>query len=100
MNMMKLMKQAATMQKDMKKKQKQLASEVVEFTDNSGKVTLSISCDMKPKKLTIDPKMIENGDMRQIENTIMAAIKGALDKAQDKASNEMKSLTDGMDLPF
>lgn len=100
MDMMKMMKQAASLQKDMKKKQKQLAGQTVEFSSAGGKVTLSVSCDMKPKSITIDPKLIEGGNVRQIETAVLDAVKGAISLAQSQAEKEMKSLTAGMDLPF
>lgn len=100
MDMMKMMKQAAAMQKDMKRKQKQLAAQTVEFTVGNGTVTVTMSCDMKPQKLAIDPKLIEEGNVRKIETFVLDAFKGALHRAQDEAAKEMKSLTAGLNLPF
>jgi len=100
MDMMKMMKQAASLQKDMKKKQKQLALQNVEFSSAGGKVSLTMSCDMKPKSISIAPELIEDGNMRKIETAVLDAVKGAINLAQDKAANEMKGLTAGMDLPF
>jgi DNA-binding YbaB/EbfC family protein len=100
MDMMKMMKQAATMQKDMKKKQKQLAAQTVEFTSFSGLVTVKMSCDMKPQNITIAPGLIQEGNVKKIEDAVLDAFKGALNRAQDEAAREMKSLTAGLDLPF
>lgn len=99
MDMMKMMKQAASMKKDMKKKQKALAKKTVEFSAADG-VTVTMSCDLKPKSLSISPELIQTGNTKKIESAVMDAFKGALNQAQAEAADEMKSLTAGMDLPF
>jgi DNA-binding protein YbaB len=98
MDMIKMMKQAATMQKELKKKQKQLADQTVEFT--SAGVTVKMFCDMKPKSLSIPAELIQTGNVKKIENAVLDAFKGALNLAQDEAAKEMKSLTAGLNLPF
>ena len=100
MDMMKMMKQAASMQRDMKKKQKQLAKKTVEFSSADGAVTVEMSCDMKLKKLQIQPEIVNPAETKKLEKSVMDAVKGALNLAQDEAANEMKSLTAGMNLPF
>ena len=100
MDMMKMMKQAATMQKDMKNKQKMLAGQTVEFSSFNKLVSVKMSCDMKPQGVTIAPALIEEGNVKKIEKAVLDAFKGALDLAQDKAAQEMKSLTAGLNLPF
>lgn len=100
MDMMKMMKQAAGMQKEMKKKQKKLAAMTVEFESAGGAVCASMSCDLKAKSLRIDPELIAEGDVRKIESAVLDAFKGVLKRAQDEAANEMKSITSGLNLPF
>ena len=100
MDMMKMMKQAASLQKDMKKKQKQLAGQTVEFSSSDGAVSVTMSCDMKPKSVVISPELIQSGNVKKIEDAVLDAIKGAINRAQDEAAKEMKSLTAGMNLPF
>ncbi|MGE4488344.1 MAG: YbaB/EbfC family nucleoid-associated protein [Kiritimatiellales bacterium] len=96
MDMMKMMKQVA----QMKKIQKQLSSKKVEFSSNGGQVTVKMSCDMKPHSITIDPELIASGNAKKIESAVLDAFKGVLNLAQAEAANNMKSLTDGMKLPF
>lgn len=100
MDMMKMMKQAASMQKDMKKKQKALAKKNVEFSSANGAVTVTMSCDMKVKSLQIQPEIVNPAEVKKLENAVQDAVKGALNLAQSEAAKEMKSLTAGMDLPF
>ncbi|HKL22649.1 MAG TPA: YbaB/EbfC family nucleoid-associated protein [Tichowtungia sp.] len=100
MDMMKMMKQAASMQKDMKKKQKELAKKTVEFSSKNNAVTVMMSCDMKVKSISIQPEIVDPADVRTLENAVLDAVKGALNQAQTDAAKEMKSLTAGMNLPF
>lgn len=100
MDMMKMMKQAASMQKDMKKKQKQLAKQTVEFSSKDNAVTVEMTCDMKVKRIQIQPEVVNPAEIRKLEIAVTDAVKGALNRAQDEAAKEMKSLTAGLNLPF
>lgn len=100
MDMMKMMKQAAGMKKDMKKKQKQLAKKTVEFSSKNDAVTVTMSCDMKLQGITISPEIVNPSDVKNLEIAVNNAVQGALNQAQDEAANEMKDLTAGMNLPF
>jgi len=100
MDMMKMMKQAASMQKDMKKKQKTLAKQTIEFSSAGGAVTVKMSCDMKPQDIEIQPELANPAEIKKLEIAVLEALKGAINLAQSEAAKEMKSLTAGMDLPF
>ncbi len=100
MDMIKMMKQAVGMKKEMKKKQKKLAEQIVEFSGNDGLVTVKMSCDMTAKEIKISPELIQSKNVKKIETAVLDAVKGALRIAQNEATSEMKSLTAGMNLPF
>jgi DNA-binding YbaB/EbfC family protein len=100
MDMMKMMKQAAAMQKDMKKKQKALAKQTVEFSSKNGAVTVTMSCDMKIQGIQIQPEIVNPAEVKKLEVAVCDAVKGALNQAQAEAAKEMKSLTKGLNLPF
>ena len=99
MNMMKMMKQAADIQKNMKKKQKELEKMEVTFTAGGGMVTAVASCDMKIKSVKINPEAVDPQDVEMLEDLILAAVEGALDSARETMSTEMAKVTSGMDLP-
>jgi DNA-binding YbaB/EbfC family protein len=99
MNMMKMMKQAQDLQKNMKKKQKELAKTEVEFTAGGGMVTAKATCDMKLTSLKINPDAVDPEDVEMLEDLVMAAVDGVLTTAQDTMSKEMGKLTSGMGLP-
>jgi DNA-binding YbaB/EbfC family protein len=106
MNMMKMMKQAADLQKNMKTKQAELAKTEVQFSAGGGMVTVVASCDMKVKSIKINPDAVDPSDVEMLEDLVLAAVDGALTSAQETMSKEMGKLTGdmglpaGMDLPF
>lgn len=100
MDMMKMMKQAASMQKDLKKKQKALAKQEVEFSSAGGAVTIKITGDMKVKSVVIQPELVNPAKVKKLEIAVTDAVRGAINLAQSEAAKEMKSLTKGMNLPF
>ena len=99
MNMMKMMKQAADLQKNMKKKQKELGKTKVEFSAGGGMVTAVASCDMKIKSIKINPDAVDPSDVEMLEDLVLAAVDGVLTSAQETMSTEMGKLTSGMGLP-
>jgi DNA-binding YbaB/EbfC family protein len=99
MNMMKMMKQAGDLQKNMKKKQAELAKTEVEFSAGGGMVTVKATCDMKVKSIKINPDAVDPEDVEMLEDLVLAAVDGALNTAQETMSTEMSKLTSGMGLP-
>ena len=99
MNMMKMMKQAADLQKNMKKKQKELEKTEVQFTAGGGMVTAVATCDMKIRSIKINPDAVDPDDVEMLEDLVLAAVDGALASARDTMGKEMGKLTGGMGLP-
>ncbi len=100
MDMMKMMKKATAMQKDMKKTQKALAKQVVEFSSKDDAVKVTATCDMKIKTIEISPDIVNPAEIKKLEIAVLDAVKGAINLAQSATEKEMKSLTAGMKLPF
>ena len=98
-NIMKLMKQAADMQKNMAKAQESLAAIELEHSSGGGAVTVKISGDGSITALRIDPKVVQAGDAEMLEDLVLTAVRGAQELAKETAAVEMKKLTAGMDLP-
>ena len=97
MDMMKMMKQAADLQKNMKKKQKELAKKNVEYTHNG--VTIVASCSLKILSIKINSELIISNDIKKLEETILFTTQKVLDLAQESMKNEMGSLTSALSLP-
>lgn len=98
-NMMKLMKQATAMQKNMEKMQADLAERTVEFSSGGGMVTAEATGAMTLKRISIDPKVVDPEDVEMLEDLVLAAVDGALKAAKDMSAEEMAKLTGGLGLP-
>jgi DNA-binding YbaB/EbfC family protein len=99
MNVMKMMQQAKTMQKDMERIQAQLAEKRVEFSSGGGMVTATATGDGGIVAIRIDPKVINPADKDLLEDMVLAAVDGAIRKSREMASAEMGKVTAGMGLP-
>jgi len=99
MNMMKMMKQAAELQKKMKKQQDKLATTEVEFSAGGGMVTAVATCDLKIKRIKINPDAVDPDDVEMLEDLVFAAVDGVISLAQETMNKEMGKLTSGMGLP-
>lgn len=96
MNVMKLMKQAQTMQKDMERVQAELAVKRVEFSSGGGMVTAVATGDGGIVGIKIDPKVINPADKDLLEDMVLAAVDGAIKKSREMANAEMQKVTAGM----
>lgn len=98
-NMMKLMKQAADAQKNMKKTQDELAEKSVEFSSGGGMVSVTMRGDMSVERVQIKPEVIDPEDPEMLEDLVTAALDGALTKVQEMVQEEMAKVTAGLGLP-
>lgn len=98
-NIMKMMKQAQSMQKNMEKMQAELAEQTVEFSAGGGMVTVVAKGDISVQSIKIDPKAVDPDDVEMLEDLVLAGVDGALKKAQEMVSTEMGKLTQGMNIP-
>ena len=99
MNVMKMMKQAADMQKNMSKVQDALAAQEMEHQSGGGAVTVKITGDGNIQAIRIDPKAVQSGDVEMLEDLVLTAVQGAQEMAKETAAGAMKKLTAGMNLP-
>lgn len=93
-----LMKQAQTMQENMKKAQDQLALIEVEGQSGAGMVKIVMTCKNDVKRVSIDPSLLGD-DRDMLEDLIAAAFNDAVRKAGATSEEKMGALTAGMPLP-
>ena len=98
-NMMKLMKQAAEVQRDLTRLQGELAQKTVEFTSGGGMVKATARGDGTIAGVRIDPAALAERDAELLEDMILAAVNGAIEAAKEMGSKEMAKLTSGLGLP-
>ena len=93
-----LMKQAQTMQDNMKKAQEQLALVEVEGQSGAGLVKIVMTCKNDVKRVFIDPSLLAD-DKDMLEDLVAAAFNDAVRKAEATSAEKMAGLTGGMNLP-
>lgn len=86
----------AKMVMQLKKAQKELSREVVEVEAGDGAVVVQVSGELKLKKVTIDPKMVDLNDISELEHWIEIAVRDANARAQELAAEKMKPLMGGL----
>jgi DNA-binding YbaB/EbfC family protein len=98
-NLGQLMKLAQQAQE--KSAELQAALEQAEVTGQSGggMVTITTSAKGDPKRVKIDPKLVDPNDVQMLEDLIMAALRDARQKGDALVQEEMGKLTGGMQLP-
>jgi hypothetical protein len=98
-NFMKMMKQAADMQKNLAQAQAALAALELEHNSGGGAVTVKITGDGTISAIRIDPQAVQAGDAEMLEDLVLTAVRGAQELAKETAAREMQKLTAGMNLP-
>ncbi len=97
--MMDMVKQARDMQKKMGKVQKRIAKMEITANAGGGMVTVVVNGNLEVKRVSIEPGLVSEGDVRMIEDLVTSATNAAIKKAQDLMAEEMKQVTGGMNLP-
>ena len=97
-NVMKLMKQAATMQKDMARVQAELAQKTVAFSSGGGMVAATATGDGSVTQIKIDPRCVNPQETDLLEDLVLSAVDGAIKQSRAMASAEMGKITAGLGL--
>lgn len=75
---------------EIKKAQKELAKEIIEVEAGDGAVVIQFTGEMKIKKVTIDPEMIDKDNIEDLEHYVKIAVRDGLAKTQEVMANKMK----------
>lgn len=98
-NVMKLMQQAQSMQKNMEKLQADLATRDYEAASGGGMVKVVVKGDMSVSQVVIDPKVVDPADVDMLQDLVLSAVNTALSTARESAAAEMAKVTGGLKLP-
>ena len=75
---------------EIKKAQKELAKEIIEVKAGDGAVVIQFTGEMKIKKVTIDPEMVDKDNIEDLEHYVKIAVRDGLAKTQEVMANKMK----------
>ena len=98
-DMAKMMKAAQEMQTKMGEMQDNLAAITVTGESGAGLVKATATAKGELTALDIDPSIFSADEKEVVEDLILAAIKDAQAKAQERSAQEMGKLTEGLGLP-
>lgn len=94
-----IMKQAQQMQEQLAKLQEEAGKKTVEASAGGGMVTVVANGKQEVLSVKIDPEVFSGNDRAMLEDLLIAAVNEALRKARDLISEEMKTLTGGLQIP-
>lgn len=75
-----------------KKAQKELANEIIEVEAGDGAVKIRITGEQKIKKIMLDGEKIDFDDLPELERWLESAVKEAITRSQQFATEKMKPL--------
>ena len=99
MNIAKMMKQAQQMQEKMQTMQSDLAQKEVEATVGSGTLTVRANAAGEVLGIRIDPSLVNPEEVEILEDLVVTGVRQAIEEGKALATEEMKAVTGGMDLP-
>ena len=80
----------------LRKAQADLKKEIIEVEAGEGAVVVQITGELKVKKITIEPSMVDLDDIAELEHWLEIAVRDGLAKAQEVAAEKMKPLMGGL----
>lgn len=98
-DMAKMMKAAQDMQTKMAEMQEQMANTVVVGESGAGLVKARVTAKGEVTGLDIDPSILVASEKEVVEDLIVAAIKDAQGKGQQRMAEEMRRMTEALGLP-
>ena len=98
-NMNDILRQAQVMQSKLSKLQQEMAERSYEAASGGGMVKAEVSGKQELRKLTIDPKALEGGDVEMLQDLILAAVNEAGRIARETMEREMHNISGGIKLP-
>ena len=98
-NMNDIVRQANVMQNKLLKLQQEMGEKVIETSSGGGMVKVEMYCKQEIKSLTIDPKVMADGDVEMLQDLILAAVNEAYHVAKAAMDREVSALTGGIRLP-
>lgn len=98
MGSMGMMQQLQKLQEQMELAQAQLAEETVTVTAGGGVVSVTMTGNQYCREVIVDPELLKDSDVEMLQDLILTAFNGALEKSRQMAADRLGPLASG--LPF
>ena len=93
-----MMKQAQQLQKQMLQAQQEIEAAKIEFSSGGGAVKVVVSGKMVVESIVIDPDDVDPEDVEILQDLVLSAVNGCIEKAQELASSKMGAITGGLNI--
>ncbi|WP_316900358.1 YbaB/EbfC family nucleoid-associated protein [Pseudodesulfovibrio indicus] len=94
-----MLRQAQIMQRKMTEAQDALKSKEVEASSGGGMVTVRVTGSQEVVAVTIEPSVMESGDVEMLQDLVMTAANEAIKKSKEMQEDAMKGVTGGLSIP-
>jgi hypothetical protein len=94
-----MMKQVQQMQQKMADLQKQLEEMVIEGSAGGGVVRVIANGKNEIIKIIIDPEVVNRDDIEMLQDLVLAAVNQTREKSQALQTEQMSSITGGLNIP-
>ena len=98
-NMNQMLKQAQKMQEQMMKMQEELETKTYEATSGGGAVKVIIDGKREVQEIILSPDAVDPDDVEMLQDMIVAAVNEALRKVDEESSQQLGSITGGINIP-
>lgn len=95
-NMQQLMRQAQKMQQDMERAQAELGQTQLEVSAGGGMVVCTVTGLKEMVSIKINPEIVDPEDVEMLEDTVLAAVREAMAKAEELYNSKMGAIAGGM----
>ena len=97
--MNKFMRQAQELQAKLAKAQEELSNITLEASSGGGVVTVTIDGQQNIQSVKISPEVINPDDVELLEDLVLTAVREAITKSQEAATQSLGGLTGGLKIP-
>jgi nucleoid-associated protein EbfC len=100
MNIQQLLQMGQRMQAQMSQVQEDLNQQEINASAGGGMVTVTVDGKGQVKAVSIDPTVVDPGDVEMLEDLVLAALSEAQNKARESYEEEMQKVAGGLPFPM
>ena len=94
-----MLQQVQRMQEEMLKVQETLKEENVTFSSGGGAMTVVMTGEQKVVSITLAREAVDPEELEMLQDLIVSAVNGALDKSRELAAERLGKVTGGLSIP-
>lgn len=99
MNIQEMMRQAQQMQKKLEKLKEEVGQQTVEGSAGGGMVTVTATGNGEVVEVKIEKEVVDPDEVEMLQDLVTAAVKQALERAQELMQAETSKIMGGMKMP-